>query len=222
MSDQKTTAADDPIRAPEFTDPFEWDEVEYRLASTGEFEGKPRGQAAAYITARAVMRRLDAVCDARGWRWSDRYRREPFDENHVECTITIHYPDGSRLSRSDVGEGHAGDGSDADPIKTAYSDALKRAAVHWGIGRDLYGLPKTWVAIEVKGRSKTIADGEWERLEKVYRATVNGQRPARGQRGSGGGGGTRGTAGRLSLPVLPPRPRGPSLVRGAEEREKDR
>jgi hypothetical protein len=32
-----------------------------------------------------------------------------------------------------------------DRLKAAFSDALKRAAVKWGIGRYLYRLPSQWV-----------------------------------------------------------------------------
>jgi hypothetical protein len=40
--------------------------------------------------------------------------------------------------------------------KGMMSDALKRAAVRWGVGRYLYELKSPWVAIEARGRSFII------------------------------------------------------------------
>ena len=54
----------------------------------------------------------------------------------VECTLTV-----CGVSKTDVGTS----GESADAAKAAYSDALKRAAVKFGIGRYLYALPKQWV-----------------------------------------------------------------------------
>ena len=88
----------------------------------------------AHIDARAVQDRLDAICpDA----WA-------FDIEHipgarvptVKGTLTV-----LGVSRSDVGEAPEGD---LGTFKAAVSDALKRCAVHFGIGRYLYDLPKFW------------------------------------------------------------------------------
>ena len=66
--------------------------------------------------------------------WSTSFRvlsREPWV---VECTLTV-----CGVSRADVGYSNAPDSEDeAEPAKAAYSDALKRAAVSFGIGRWLY------------------------------------------------------------------------------------
>lgn len=91
----------------------------------------------AYIDARAVMDRLDAICpDA----WS-------FDVEAIagapvptmRGTLTV-----LGVSRSDVGEGDPSSEAGRS-YKAATSDALKRCAVHFGIGRYLYDLPKQWV-----------------------------------------------------------------------------
>ena len=57
----------------------------------------------------------------------------------------------------------AGD-SDIEGEKGALSDAFKRAAVLWGIGRYLYNLDSPWVQL-VKGR--TIKKDEMPRLQKL-------------------------------------------------------
>ena len=102
-----------------------------------------RPDGAAYITARVVMDRLDEVLTPNGW--TATYQKLGSESNQrgatgyaVECTITIYGPSGP-LHRSDVGYGYpSGGNQDPEPLKGAYSDALKRAAVHFGIGRELY------------------------------------------------------------------------------------
>src|SRR5271166_6183169 len=91
-----------------------------------------------YITARTVMNRLDDVLGPANW-W-DEYM--PL-ENSVICRLTIRLPDGSTLTKSDAG-GYAGMSDSGDDDKSGFSDAFKRAAVKFGIGRYLYrdGVPR--------------------------------------------------------------------------------
>jgi hypothetical protein len=60
----------------------------------------------------------------------------------------------------------AGD-SDVEAEKGAVSDAFKRAAVKWGVGRYLYDLDSPWVALEKRGNSYAIAKSEEARLAKL-------------------------------------------------------
>jgi Rad52/22 family double-strand break repair protein len=91
------------------------------------------GRQLPYITARTVMNRLDEVLGPANW-W-DKYM--PI-ENGVICELTIRFPDGSTLTKSDAG-GCAGMADAGDDEKSAFSDAFKRAAVKFGVGRYLYG-----------------------------------------------------------------------------------
>ncbi len=93
--------------------------------------------ALAYIDARDVMERLDAVCGPANWQ--DRYE---FHGPRTVCYLSIRI-DGEWITKADG----AGD-SDVEAEKGAISDALKRAAVKWGIGRYLYALPAPWVPCE--------------------------------------------------------------------------
>ncbi|BDX35501.1 phage recombination protein [Thermus phage MN1] len=115
--------------------------------------------AVAYVDARAVIDRLNKVVPL----WEDRYtvlaepRREG-DPYVVECTLTIYpSPGGGGISRSDVGEG--------DTLKGAYSDALKRAAVKFGVGLYLYDLPQRWVP----ARNGFITDEGRAEVMKAWR-----------------------------------------------------
>lgn len=86
-----------------------------------------------YVTARTVMNRLDTVIGPENW-W-DEYT--PL-QNGVLCKLTVRLPDGEEICKSDAG-GHAGMSDEGDDEKSGFSDAFKRAAVKFGIGRHLYG-----------------------------------------------------------------------------------
>ena len=90
-----------------------------------------------YITARTAMNRLDSVLGPENW-W-DEYVP---GENSVICKLTVRLPDGSTLTKSDAG-GYAGMADSGDDDKSGFSDAFKRAAVKFGVGRYLYrdGVP---------------------------------------------------------------------------------
>lgn len=80
-----------------------------------------------YITARVVMNRLDTVVGPSNWR--DEYRQIP---GGIECTLYI------RMDGEWIGKTDAAEETKVEPVKGAYSDALKRAACKWGIARELY------------------------------------------------------------------------------------
>jgi hypothetical protein len=99
-----------------------------------EIKTRPQGgRQLQYITARTVMNRLDEVAGPESW-W-DEY--QPL-EHSVICRLTIRLPDGTALTKSDAG-GYAGMSDSGDDDKSGFSDAFKRAAVKFGIGRHLYG-----------------------------------------------------------------------------------
>lgn len=94
-----------------------------------------KGGTVAYITARTAMNRLDKVMGFENW-W-DEYERDAFGGDNVVCKLTIRLPDGQLVTKCDAGApGNTGDEGDDD--KGAFSDAFKRAAVKFGIGRHLY------------------------------------------------------------------------------------
>lgn len=93
--------------------------------------------ALAYIDARDVMNRLDDVLGPDGWQC-----RYPHANGKTVCEIGIRVGD-EWIWKADG----AGD-SDIEAEKGALSDAFKRAAVRWGIGRYLYDLDSPWVDCE--------------------------------------------------------------------------
>lgn len=132
--------------------PFAPEVVDWRVGSTNA--DKTRGMALAYIDARTVQDRLDAVCGAH---WSNDHCVSS-DGKKVTCRIGIKIGD-EWVYRSD-GAGE----TDYEAEKGSYSDSFKRAAVKWGIGRYLYDIEAPWVAIEAMGKSFKIKDSERERL----------------------------------------------------------
>lgn len=79
------------------------------------------------------MNRLDKIVGPENW-WDD----YTTTENCVVCRLTIRLTDGTTITKVDAG-GHAGMSDEGDDEKSAFSDAFKRAAVKFGIGRHLYG-----------------------------------------------------------------------------------
>ena len=89
-----------------------------------------------YITARTAMNRLDQVLGFENW--EDTYERDPGGSDNILCRLSITLPDGRRITKCDVGSpGNTGD--DGEDDKGAVSDAFKRTAVKFGVGRYLYG-----------------------------------------------------------------------------------
>jgi len=143
----------------ELSNPFPPAKISWRVGSTTA--DKKRGLALAYIDARDVMARLDQVCGAAGWQ--DRYE---FHGPRTVCYLSIKI-DGEWVTKADG----AGD-SDVEAEKGAISDAFKRAAVKWGIGRYLYDVEGPWVELRAAGRSFAIADSEYARLAKILPGSV--------------------------------------------------
>lgn len=108
--------------------PFESGEVKTRTQAGRDMQ---------YITARTVENRLDEVIGAGYW-WDD---YQP-GENSVICRLTIELPDGRKITKADAG-GYAGMPDSGDDDKSGFSDAIKRAAARFGVGRYLYrdGVP---------------------------------------------------------------------------------
>lgn len=154
-------------------EPFPADAISWRVGSTNinkqtnePYEGKTaQGLALAYLDSRNVQERLDVVCGPGGWQ--DDY---PHAAIKTVCRIGIKVGE-EWIWKSDG----AGD-TDVEAEKGALSDAFKRAAVKWGIGRYLYGLPSPWVALEKRGRTWVIQKGEYTKLRTLLN-NYTGVRP---------------------------------------------
>jgi hypothetical protein len=109
-----------------------------------------RALAVAYIDARDVAERLDAVVGPANWAVDHK------DVGGQTLTgISVRHPEtGEWVWKWDAGlVGREGD--EAMSVKGSLSDGLKRAAVLWGVGRYLYRLPKTWVGYDSQKKRLT-------------------------------------------------------------------
>ena len=74
-------------------------------------------------------------------------------DSSVQCRLRVRIH-GEWIAKADVGApSDQPDGGDR--LKAAFSDALKRAAVKFGIGRYLYGLPPSWTDYDPTKRQFT-------------------------------------------------------------------
>jgi hypothetical protein len=95
-----------------------------------------------YITAREVMDRLDEVVGPANWQ--DQY--SVLEGGGVLCRLSVRVGP-EWVTKEDVG-GPSEQPDPHDRLKAALSDALKRAAVKYGVGRYLYSLPPRWAAYD--------------------------------------------------------------------------
>jgi hypothetical protein len=142
-------------------DPFAPEDIEWRLQQAGEKNGKIWGKVLAYITNRAIMDRLDEVVGPDNWQ--NEYREGPAGGVVCGISIRVRLPDGSAewVTKWDGAEN-----TDVEPVKGGLSNAMKRAAVQWGIGRYLYRLEEGWANVHDGGQlSGKTRDGKWFRWD---------------------------------------------------------
>ncbi|HTU18901.1 MAG TPA: Rad52/Rad22 family DNA repair protein [Gemmataceae bacterium] len=118
--------------------PFDPSEVKFKPAVV---KGN-RALALCYVDARTIMDRLDNVVGVDGW--SDEYEFLP--DGSCLCKLRVRFGD-EWITKMDVG-GESEQSDEGDRHKAAVSDALKRVAVKFGVGRYLYRLPSQWVDYE--------------------------------------------------------------------------
>ena len=97
-----------------------------------------------YKSARVDMDLLDEIVGPMNWQ--DQYREI---KGNLYCSIGIYCPERSEwIWKEDCGiESAQGDGNEK---KAEASDAFKRAGFRWGIGRELYTAPFTFLSVETK------------------------------------------------------------------------
>jgi hypothetical protein len=131
------------------TAPILPNEVEWRIqsqTSTGKLIVVP------YINNRCVMTRFDAAFGAENW--TSEFREI---SNGFLCRLTV------TINKREVYREDGASKTNIEPEKGGISDAMKRAAVQFGLGRCLYDYPR--VMIECEG--KFIPDWAYEKLDKL-------------------------------------------------------
>lgn len=151
--------------------PFPRELISWRVGAMNK--EKTKAIALAYIDARDVMERLDDVCGPNNWQ-----ALYPHANGKTSCKIGLFIPvyhafgDKAPDCQWVWKENGCGD-SDIEAAKGAFSDALKRAAVLWGVGRYLYDVPNIWVEID---QYKKIKNPNDPRLSAALAAAEEGIR----------------------------------------------
>lgn len=122
----------------------------------------------AYQDSRDVQKVLDAVVGPENW------ANQPLNiqgKQYMELSINV---DGEWITKADVGTE-----SNVEKVKGESSDALKRAAVMWGIFRNLYD--GETVILKAKGKTPLTAGGKELKTPAQLSAYANGQNSEMGK-----------------------------------------
>lgn len=131
------------------TAPILPNEIEWRVqsqTSTGKLIVVP------YINNRCVMHRFDAAFGPENW--TSEFREI---SNGFLCRLTVTINDRTIYREDGASK------TNIEPEKGGISDAMKRAAVQFGLGRCLYDYPRVFIEYE----GKFIPDWAYEKLDKL-------------------------------------------------------
>ena len=125
-------------------------EIDCRIQSLSEKNGAVGAVVLLYKDARVDMRMLDEVVGALNWK-----REHAIIGDRLYCTVSIYNEKtGEWVGKSDVGTE-----SNTEKEKGQASDSFKRACFNWGIGRELYSAPFTYISLQ-KSEWYTGKDGK--------------------------------------------------------------
>jgi hypothetical protein len=131
------------------TAPIQSNEIEWRVqqqTSTGKLIIVP------YINNRCVMQRFDAAFGPTNW--TSEFREIT---NGFICRLTV------TVDKKTVYREDGASKTNIEPEKGGISDAMKRAAVQFGLGRCLYDYPK----VMIECQDKYIPDWAYDKLGKL-------------------------------------------------------
>lgn len=135
-----------------------------------EQQADPYATVVVYVDARTVAAHLDDVVPGC---WSTVYVAPPVTVGlpALECRLTV-----CGVTRSDVGTVEPGSRAGSD-TKDLYSDALKRAAVQYGVGAFLYRFPQVQARVERSGQTWYVTREAQAELRVLTRAVLAGEGP---------------------------------------------
>ncbi len=161
--------------------PFPYSDVSWRLQYVDK--EKCEGFAVPYLDARAIADRLDEVVGQNNWQdkyipWHT-YMEKTEEQGRTTtkqvqsqiCILSIFDEERKEwIEKSDGAEN-----TDFESIKGGISDAFKRAAVKWNVGRYMYRMKPVWVKAKKQGRNYVVNDsdeGVQKKLETEYNKIV--------------------------------------------------
>lgn len=110
-------------------EPFDAEDLEWKVQKDGLSNKGPWAMVVPYLTSRAIQARLDSVFGMFGW--ENIFIDLPCGSGY-RCGIKVKV-DGQWITKYDAAEK-----TNWEPVKGGHSNAMKRAAVIFGIGRYLY------------------------------------------------------------------------------------
>lgn len=125
--------------------PFPAKDIEWRVGRCGKNANGLWATCLAYLTNRAIMQRLDEVCGPENWK--NEFTAGP--AGGILCGISIKI---EKPGHGDewVTKWDGAENTDIESVKGGLSDAMKRAAVQWGIGRYLYDLEEGFATVSTE------------------------------------------------------------------------
>lgn len=127
--------------------PFDPKFVKVRVGATNH--EKTKGIALFYLDVREVRKRLTEVCGLDGWRSETKAIVTGNEFIGAICKLGIRMPNGEWVWHEDAGEPAKG----GNKVKAAFSDAIKRAAVNFGVGAYLYYIPNRRYDLKANGNN---------------------------------------------------------------------
>lgn len=149
----------------QLTEPFDVESIGWKI--NNYIKNDTMAMITFHIDARNVQERLNDVFGIAGW--SFEWTEARMDGVHGRLTVSV---DDRQVVKEDVGYPNSVGKDQQD--KDAVSDALKRCAVHLGIGHFLYSLPKCILRLE-KPRQKYLTDTQNAALKKWITMALAGQ-----------------------------------------------
>lgn len=199
----------------ELRKPFAAEQIKWKIQTNPRDDGDGYAVVVAYVDARDVAERLDL---ATGGDWSNDYALPQVQAGSyavLECRLTV-----CGVTRCDVGAVPIETGGDA--TKDLYSDALKRAAVQFGVSSHVYRFPNVKAKAEKFGKSFYLTRRARDELLALTQHLIAGTQPPKYSEikvtgDSFGSNGSAPTAERTQAP--PPRAEGGSRTAPAPARE---
>lgn len=150
--------------------PFDPELIKWKI-QTNPKEGQDKAIVVAFIDSRDVTERLDLVT---GGDWSSEFSLPQVNAGaqfSLECALTV-----CGVTRRDVGTVPA-PRQNEDSTKDLYSDALKRAAVQFGVGSHVYRFPKVKAKVQASGKSFYLTFRAVDELLMLNRQLIQGGKP---------------------------------------------
>ena len=140
--------------------PLKRDQIDFKIAQVIKSNDSIYATILAYKDARVDMQVLDDAVGQMNWQVT--YQRD--SKGILQCSIGIFNEEYLTWTWKTSN----GTESDFEAEKGEYSDAFKRAGFMWGIGRQLYDMPKIYVQLNEQDYYENEKDGKVKASPKLH------------------------------------------------------